>query len=173
MKKSFINATAARAAALVLVLTSAAILPANAATAPGTVAVSANVATNCTLGASTMPFGTYDPLVANFAANLDVSGSLLIACTKGTPATLTLDVGANSTHAVGTTRAMVAGGSNYLSYELYTLTGRTTVWNTVNSVAYNSVGKAQQTVSIFGRVPGGQDASSGAYADTVNATATF
>lgn len=148
-------------------------LPASAGTAAGTVSVSATIANNCTIGASTMLFGTYDPLVANLATNLDVLGSLSIACTKGATAAIVLDAGANGTHATGTTRAMVSGGTNYLNYELYTAAARTTVWNASNTVSYVSTGKAASTVSIYGRIPSAQDANTGSYSDTVNATATF
>ncbi len=147
-------------------------LPANAATATSNVAVSATINTNCTMGAASVPFGVYDPLVANLSTADQVTGTLSIACTKGTAATITLDTGLNAAHATGTTRAMVSG-SNYLSYELYTTAGRSTVWNASNSVSYTSAGKAAGTVNIYATIPAGQDSNTGSYSDTVVATATF
>ncbi len=77
-----------------------------------------------------MAFGAYDPLVVNDTANLDVDGAFTLQCTKGTPATLSLNDGDNFS---GVRR--MASGANYLNYNLYTTAGRGTVWNATNTVA--------------------------------------
>ncbi len=141
---------------------------AGATTVTANVAVSAAVSANCVVNAGTVAFGAYDPLVANDTANLDADGSFTLQCTKGTPATLSLGDGANFS---GGRR--MASGANYLTYDLYTTGGRTTVWNGTNTVAYTATSKAVFTQSIYGRVPGGQDASVGSYTDTVVASVVF
>jgi spore coat protein U-like protein len=140
-----------------------------AAAVTANVAVSAAVSANCVVNAGSVAFGAYDPLVVNDTANLDVDGSFTLQCTKGTPATLSLG---NGTNFSGGSRRMAAGG-NFLTYDLYTSAGRTTVWNGTNTISYTAATKALYTQSIYGRVPGGQDASVGSYTDTVVATVTF
>ncbi len=63
--------------------------------APVNVAVTANVASNCVMTAGSVAFGAYDPLVTHAAANLDQTGSVSVACVKGTVANVGLDPGAN------------------------------------------------------------------------------
>jgi spore coat protein U-like protein len=142
---------------------------AGAATVTANVAVSAAVSANCVVNAGTVTFGTYDPLVLHDTANLDVDGAFTLQCTKGTPATLSLG---NGTNFSGGLRRM-ASGANFLTYDLYTTGGRTTVWNGTNTVAYTATSKAVFSQSIYGRVPGGQDASVGSYTDTVVASVVF
>jgi spore coat protein U-like protein len=146
-----------------------------APTATGTESVSATVIAKCTVGASSMAFGAYDPLVANKTTALDANGSLSVSCTRGAPGVyVTLDTGANGSHASGTTRAM-ASGSNYLSYELYTTSARTLVWNATNTVSYTGItSMASATLTVYGQIPAGQDvAASSSYSDSVTATVNF
>src|SRR4051812_25909441 len=94
-----------------------------AATKNTTFTVSADVVANCTISASNLAFGNYDPVVANntTGADLYANSTLTVACTKGAPNVwIGLDAGSNSASASGTTRAMSAGGGNFLSYELHT-----------------------------------------------------
>ncbi len=142
--------------------------------ATGTVGVSGAIVASCSITGSTLAFGSYDPIVANLASPLAASGSALsVACTRGAAGvTVQLDVGANGTHAVGTTRAM-ASGANYLSYELYTTSGLTTVWNTTNTVSYAPTTMVATSLTVYGNVPGGQDAFVANYTDSVTATVNF
>lgn len=144
--------------------------PAVAATATANLAVSANVPVNCTIAAGTLSFGAYDPLTANAATNLDMTGSFTVSCTNGTPYTISLDAGANGGKSAAATRAM-ASGTNYLGYEIYSDSGRTTIWTSGSSVT--STSKAPATLTVYGRIPAGQDAAVGSYSDTVVETVTF
>jgi spore coat protein U domain-containing protein, fimbrial subunit CupE1/2/3/6 len=142
---------------------------AEAATATSSFAVTATVAANCTISAGALAFGSYDPVVANAAANLDQTSTITVACTKGSTAAVSLDNGANAS---GSTRRMKAG-ANYLTYEMYNDSGRTTVWNTSNTVSYTAASKAASALTLYGRVAAGQDIPTGSYSDTVVATITF
>jgi spore coat protein U-like protein len=156
-------------------------LPAYAGTQTANLAVSASVASNCTISTVAVAFGAYDPVVANAVAALNGNGSITIACTKGSIPTLKLDLGANFT---GSVRRM-ASGAERLPYELYqpptNVAGAacgalTTVWGTVGGAILTTVaapGKAARTYNVCGSVPGGADVAVGAYADTVIATVTF
>jgi len=143
----------------------------DAATQSANVAVSASVAANCLVAAGTMAFGAYDPLGTNDTAALDADGSFSVRCTRGVTAQVGLGNGANYSGG----RRMQAGSSgNYLNYELYSNAGRTTVWdNASNRVSYTAANKSPQTLTIYGRVAGGQDAAAGNYTDTVVAQAEW
>jgi len=147
-------------------------------------AVSASVAANCTISTSGVAFGAYDPIGANAAAALTTSGSVTIACTKGTASTITLGQGNNYS---GGRR--MAGGGDFLTYELYQPTntnpgaGSTcsyvgpTVWGTTGGQIFTptvATSKAARSYKVCGSVPAGQDPSVAAnYTDTVVATVNF
>ena len=68
--------------------------PASAATATANLGVTATVTNNCTISTAALAFGSYDPVVANASTNLDGSGTVSVACTKGTYVrTLCADMG--------------------------------------------------------------------------------
>lgn len=136
--------------------------------------VGGSIVGKCTAGTGSMAFGNYDPLVTNKTAALNVTGSVVLSCTRGAPnVTVTLDNGSYSSHASGTTRAML-GGSTYLSYELYTSATHATVWNATNSVTYASTSMASGTLPVYGQIPGAQDVPANAsYSDSVTVTVNF
>lgn len=150
---------------------------AQAGTTTGSLAVSATISNNCSFGTSTMAFGAYDPVVTNASTALTVTGTVNLTCTKSDSITLTANAGLNGANASGTcavttcTRAM-NNSTNYLSYDLYTTAGRTTIWNAANNIPATATG-ASQAVSIYGYVPAAVVAPAGSYADTVTVTATF
>lgn len=136
--------------------------------------VSASVTGSCRVrSATTVAFGAYDPLVTHNSTGVDLdnTGSLNIACTKGTAsATLGLSNGGNYT----TTRRMSNGASDYLNYELYKETGRTNRWGDAvvgDRLTLSPVPGVNGTdYTVYGRVPRGQDIATGSYTDTVVAT---
>jgi spore coat protein U-like protein len=144
-----------------------------AATATANLPVTARVIQQCTIAApNTLAFGDYDPVSAHASANLDATTTINVACTKGsTGVWIGLGLGANPT---GSTRQL-ASGALRLTYEIYRETGRTTVWgNTLaTGVNYVPTTRSVTAVSVYGRVPSGQDASVGSYTDTVVATINF
>ena len=143
-----------------------------AATATANLAVSATVTNNCTISTAALAFGTYDPVVANTSANLDGTGRVTVACTKGSTATIGLGTGSNGS---GAARRMSDGSGNYLSYELYSDSGRAAVWNTGSGLLSPTAAtsKTARDFTVYGRVSGNQDVPSGAYSDTVVATVNF
>src|SRR5436305_2867226 len=139
--------------------------PVFAASTNTTFTVTASVVANCTISASNLAFGNYDPVTANntTGADLYANSTLTVACTKGAPNVwIGLDAGANGASAVGTTRAMSAGGGNFLSYELYLANPNPApgaVWGNTQPTgkSYVSVSKASTAITVFGRTPKGQD----------------
>jgi spore coat protein U-like protein len=123
-----------------------------------------------------LSFGAYDPIVANKSSVLDGTATLSVNCTNSVPYTITLGQGSNpagtSTDAAPLRR--MAAGANMLSYSLYQNTGRTTVWGNTSGtgVAGTGTGSAQ-TITVYGRIPSGQNAAAGSHSDTVLVTLTF
>jgi spore coat protein U-like protein len=146
---------------------------ASAATATANLASSATVANNCTISTAALAFGSYDPVGTHAAANLDGTGTVIVACTKGATATLALGLGSNAS---GSTRRMTDGSSNYLTYELYLDAGRSTVWGTsgANLLSTGAApSKAARNFTVYGTVASNQDVPAGTYNDTVVATVNF
>ena len=146
--------------------------PAFAQTATANLGVSATVAKNCSITTTAVAFGAYDPVVANATAPLDGTGSVVVTCTKGAGTRIDLGLGAN---VIGTTRRM-AGGTDFLTYQLYQNTGRTTVWGTGAAAGLTipvAPSRTARTFTVFGRVAAGQDVAAASYNDTVVATINF
>jgi spore coat protein U-like protein len=130
------------------------------------------VVKRCTITTTDVTFGNYDPVTANQATPLDGAGSVTVTCTQGTVATIGIDTGSN---AQGATRRM-AGGTQFLNYELYRDAGRTSTWGPSGAAAMTlpaAPSLAPRTFQIFGRVPAAQDVSAGPYLDRAVATVSF
>lgn len=148
-----------------------------AGTATSNLTVSSSVSANCSITTTPLSFGEYDPVVANASANLDSTGTVSVTCTDGASATIALGQGSNAD--AGSTdgaplRRMSDGGTNYLSYNLYSDSARTTAWtnDAAGDVATTGTGTADEH-TIYGRVTAGQNVPAGSYNDTVIATVTF
>jgi spore coat protein U-like protein len=126
---------------------------------------------SCTITAVGVSFGTYNVFSAS---PLDSTGSVSYVCVGNNPGdriTIDLSRGGASTFA----RRMLKGAEP-LSYNLYLDAGHATVWGdgTTGSSRYGPVQPlSSDTRTIFGRIPAGQDASAGAYSDTVIVTINF
>lgn len=139
-------------------------------------AVSATVAANCSITTTALTFGSYDPIVTNASADRDATGAVNITCTQDAPVQITLSQGANAD--TGSTGAdplrRMTDGTDFLSYDLYSNAGRTTIWGDDTTVDVESTGTGVEEVhTVYGRIPGGQNASVGSYSDTVVATVIF
>ena len=137
--------------------------------------VLASVAETCVIQApNDLDFGAYDPGGANLAADLDGDADISVRCTKGTdPVEITLSLGGN---AAGSQRNMLGTNlSETLTYELYSDSGRTTVWGDTagNGRDYTAASSGWTDLTVYGRIPAGQDVSVDSYADTVVAEVNF
>jgi len=142
-------------------------------TVSSSLSVNATVSKNCTISTAPVTFGAYDPVAAHATAPLDATGTVTITCTKGAPAKVGLGAGSN---AEGTTRRMSQGAGAYLTYELYSDTSRTTIWGDTLDTALDipaAPDRNPRNFTVYARVPAGQDATVGNYADTVVATVNF
>ncbi|HVZ75166.1 MAG TPA: spore coat U domain-containing protein [Polyangia bacterium] len=155
---------------------------ANAGSASQNLTVSATVVASCTIATNAVTFTGYDPVNVNLTTPFDSStGSLVVACTNGTTATIGLGQGSNP---LGTSTASVplrqmASGTNRLGYFLFQDAARTITWGDINlavptaAVTYNATTAAPQTFTVYGRINAAQDVAVGSYTDTVVATVQF
>jgi spore coat protein U-like protein len=148
-----------------------------AGTATSNLSVTASVTANCTISTSPVAFGAYDPVSANASSPLTGSGAVNVTCTSGAATKVTLGQGSNadtgSTDAAPV-RRLNDGSTNYLSYQLYTDNGYSTVWGNTAGTGVAHTGTGTQTaITVYGSVAAGQNVPSGSYSDTVVATVTF
>lgn len=130
--------------------------------------VSATVVKTCSVSAdATVPVGNYDPFATSAATS--GPGKVTVRCTKGGAYTLTLDNGSNEG---GTGTRRMIGGSEFLTYELYSDLGATNAWSAPLTVSA-AKGMAGDDHVVVAKVPVGQDVSVGSYTDTVTATIDF
>lgn len=146
---------------------------ATAGTASSNFSVTATVIATCTISTTTFAFGNYDPLSGTA---LDATNNVTLTCSKGTAWSLDLNeglnAGAGSTPAVPVRR--MSGGTEFLNYGFYSDPARTLNWGTpTNRPSGTAANKNPFTVPIYGRVPSGQDNTTGAYSDTIQATVNF
>lgn len=173
LRKPLLNLSVAAA----LLLTSGIALAAGSAFVDFT--VSASVSANCTISATNLVFGTYDPVAANASTAKTGTGTVTVACTKGaTGLTIGMSDGGNFS---GTRR--MAGGSpaGFLTYDLYQPTGGppgtcpgSTLWTSAAPLSLaDAPSKADRIYNVCGTIPANQDVAVGAYSDTVRATINF
>jgi spore coat protein U-like protein len=143
--------------------------PANVTDTITLVVSTSNFVEACIISPGTLAFGSYDPLGANAVAPRDAQASFQIACTRNTGYTVGLGAGS---YAAGATRQL-ANGAQRLQYELYTTAARNVVWNATTTVGGTAPSTSPVTLTVYGRIPGGQAASAGAYADVVQSTINF
>lgn len=166
------------ALASAILIAAASATPAMAASTQSNLSVSSTVPANCTISTAPISYGNYDPISANASTGADVTGSgtITYTCTSGTAATITLGQGSNS--GTGSSDASpvrrLKDGSNYLSYQLYQNTERTTVWGNTGGTGLGTNGTGnEQTATVYGKINKGQNAAVGTYSDTVTATITY
>jgi spore coat protein U-like protein len=140
--------------------------------------VQGTVTANCSISVPTGISFIYDPVVANAIANATNSGTLSVACTKGSAPVISLDAGLHAANAPpGSTRAMavtITGTTYYLGYDIRQ-PGTLVSWGTAGGSFTPSAptSKASRNFSLDGVAGGGQDVPPGTYTDTVTATVNF
>ncbi len=124
---------------------------------------------------SGVSFGSYS-VFSQTPDNATGSFTVSKCAPKSASYTATISTG-NGSYA---TRTMtLAGGTETLAYNLYTSSAYTTVWGDGNggtgSVSGNGgSGKTSgNPITIYGRIPAGQDVSAGSYSDSLTITITF
>ena len=142
------------------------------ATAALLIAVSAAEAA-CTITTTAVSFGSYN--VFSGSAD-DGTGQITYRCTSPRPpiVTIQLDKGASPSFSPRQMRK----GTETLNYNLYLDSTRSTIWGdgTGGTQTYSQAKPPLNrniNLSVFGRIPAGQDVSAGTYSATVTATIFF
>ena len=147
-----------------------------AATATANLNVSATVTETCTISTTALAFGEY--VTGSGNVQKDGTGVVSTVCTIGTDSgIITLSQGANPAGGSSTDvplRQMISG-SDLLGYFLYSESTRTTVWGDTpaTGLATATGTGAETSLTVYGRIPAGQNKPAGNYTDTVVATVTW
>ncbi len=134
---------------------------------------------SCTVSGSPVTFGVYNPMAAG---DIDVASDISVTCNSfviGLLISYDVYLGPGVYGAVLDRK--MSNGSSLLAYNLYTNSGRTTVWGdgaggtSMISKSYllGLGGGRTDTFTAYGRLPAGQNVSAGAYSDTIVATVVF
>lgn len=133
---------------------------------------------SCSVAATPVNFGTYDPLAASPD---DASGSITVTCNVlvvGLLAswTISLSTGASGTYSP----RRLSNGAGLLAYNLYTSSARTTIWGdgtggtqSLSDSRLLVVGTNQAIYTVHGRIAAGQDEAAGAYSDVIVVTLDY
>jgi len=144
-----------------------------AATAAGNMTVTTDVSLSCSMTVGQMGFDNYDPSSA-----VDLLGTATIesTCTSGGSAKITMGQGssADSGSTEGAPDRRMVLGSEYLSYAIYSDTGRSTAWGNTAATGkgITGTGSAANT-TVYGKITAGQAVGSGSFADSVVVTLTY
>jgi spore coat protein U-like protein len=131
--------------------------------------VSLTITSSCVISANPLNFGSSGVLSATVAQ----STTLNVTCTNTTPYSIGLDAG-NATGSTVNARLLSSGTAN-VSYQLYSDTGRTTVWgNTIGTNTISGTGSGSvQSLTVYGAVPAQTTPAAGSYTSTVTMSVTF
>lgn len=130
--------------------------------------------------ANTMAFGTYNPLSGG---NHDAVGDVNVRCYTTLGLLVSVDIALNKgLYSTVFSPRKMASGANRLNYDLYTNSGRTTIWGdgsggtgtVTDNITLVLLSYVYRTYTVYGRIPGGQNTvPPGSYTDTVTITLTY
>jgi spore coat protein U-like protein len=145
-------------------------LSADAATATGSIAVSATVADSCTvMNSPAAAFGAYSYAVAATA-----TATITVSCTDGTSVSgIALDAGLNPSGDPATQRNLKSTSlSTLIPYALYSNSGYTTAW-TGTAGAFTATASSKN-ISVYAQAPSGTNVpAADDYGDTVGITVSY
>ncbi|MEQ1439342.1 spore coat U domain-containing protein [Fontimonas sp. SYSU GA230001] len=154
----------------VLGLAAAVPLSATAATAPGTLAVSATVLNVCTVAALPLAFGSFSPS----GSATDSTATITVLCTTGTAYRILLGQGTYGSSVTNRKMKDTVSG-DMLSYALYSNAGYSNNWGETigtDTVAGTGTG-LNVTHTVYGRIAPSQYVTPGVYTDTVAITVDY
>jgi spore coat protein U-like protein len=135
-----------------------------AASTTGVLTATANINASCTVSGNTMAFGTYS------GAQIDQTGIITANCTPGTSYRIAMTTAQTGGFYVMNTSPVV----DPLNYKLYKEVGHTTEIVAGTQIVTNGHGNGHnQTTNVYGRLPGAQVASIGAYSGTTTFTLEY
>jgi spore coat protein U-like protein len=130
----------------------------------------AQLGLNCSISTTPVAFGDYNVLSATPKTT---TGTVTYQCTLGVGIIVTLSKGSSSAFDPRTMR----NGAEVLNYNLYREATYSTIWGdgTGGSQTYTAAATVlfPTNVTVYARVPAGQNVAAGSYSDSVVATIIF
>lgn len=142
--------------------------------APARAACSLLSECSCTVTATGVSFGNYDSVGT---ADKDATGSVRVRCTLliAIAGSFRIDLSTGGSGSYAPRR--MQGPSGTLPYNLYADPLHLQVWGTGATQGVTRVFLAllaiDDTTTIYGRIPGGQNVGAGSYGDTITVTVTY
>lgn len=156
---------------------------AQAATVTGTINSTLTLTAACQVNGSSgtsglnfgsLDFGTQDALFTTANAQvLGSGGALSILCSAGTVPAIRVRAGSHDGQSTGGTRALADGAGNFVPYDFYTDSGRTTVLAIDGTITLPTSTGVAQTVNLYGQARGKAGLPAGVYTDTVAVELSF
>ena len=161
-------------ASLALAIAGFASAPASfAATASGSMTVTANVLSSCVVTSTPLTFGNYA------MGTVDSNAWITVTCTPDiSNYNVALDAGIGS-GATTSARKLTTSTGSTLNYSLYRNSGRSQNWgdvagtDTVTEVFGSVVSTATKNFTVYARIPAAQSPGVGVYGDTVQVTVNY
>lgn len=127
----------------------------------------------CTVSTTAVTFGSYDVFSPS---PTDSTGSITVDCNEAPPPNVVVAIGQSPNSGGFNPRQMVSG-TEYLDYNLYTDATYTSIWGdgtggTVTQTVMVQKNK-DEVLTVYGRIPPGQDITAGSYAETLTVTITW
>ncbi len=139
-----------------------------AAQVTATVTARVEVVSTCTVSDAELDFGTY---VAGQTNSLDATAVLQVSECPVRSVRIELDGGGSGNVR---NRRMQDGNGNTLAYQIYSDPGMKQLIGTGRNARSLSVGTNNNaSLTLYGRIPGGQVVDEGTYTDTVRVTMSF
>lgn len=139
----------------------------------------AQAVANCSVSATVLAFGAYNPFSAT---PLDSAGDITVSCSLGGLLSLLVsyEVKLATGGSGGYSPRRMSNGANTLNYNLYTNSGRSTVWGngsgstaTISDGYLLGLGTTVRHYAVYGRVPALQNTRSGGYLDSITVTVEY
>jgi spore coat protein U-like protein len=137
-----------------------------------TFTVRTTVVASCSVSADALNFGTTVP--TPITNPVDATTTISAICSINTPYFVALDAGTGQGATTRVRRMSGTGGS--IEYGIFTDAGRTSPWGdgANGTVRRESTGTGQpQSLTVYGRIPGGQSPAAGTYTDQITVTVLF
>jgi spore coat protein U-like protein len=140
------------------------------------IAVGVTVTDSCTISSTPLAFAGYDA-TANASTPVGANATLTVTCTSGFVTAVTLDEGQNAGtgSAPATPVRRMTDGTSFLNYVLnQDSQGGSVVWGATSGTQQATTGTgAPVDLTVYGRMPAGQNPPAGVYGDVVVATVLF
>ncbi|SFC87129.1 Csu type fimbrial protein [Pragia fontium] len=134
-------------------------------------AINGDAASTGSANIGTLNFGSTSSLATAITGTSAgaTSGAIKVQCTNTLPYSVDLDNGVN---ADGASQRRLKQGTEYVTYNLYKDSNRSTPWESGTPLTKTSTG-APDDLIVYGQVPPQSTPSAGTYADTVLVTVSW